>query len=235
MLPLCGDYSSPKIDNVINWTPQFAKVHRMEGFFSFILIVGLLFAVFVVGVVNQTRMAAEDRGLKALRSGEHERHMLDLDCVLVDAVGRLVGLRAQQKQLVIRSREGELCELPYSALRAVTLTPEYSRTSYSDGEVRTRTGSAIVRAGLGAAVAGPVGAIIGGLSAPQISEARTEHDETVSVLELEMFFRDERHPRFVMHGIGAYSVVSYEVSEAFKDMAARLANVVDRLGQNGTS
>lgn len=168
-----------------------------------------------------------DRPCDVLAELEAARKELQCEHAIVGAGGTLLGLRADENLIIISSAGGTANPLPYSALRAVTLTPTIHSTSVSTGQSRTLRGSQLIAAGAGAALAGPVGILVGGLSGRQQHESTTYSSDRVTALELELFFRDDRLPRMSIVASGNYGPLPLK-QDAFKDMAARLANIAEQ-------
>jgi hypothetical protein len=197
------------------------------GFFLLIL---FMIAALAVVVVVQIASAPKQRGKAALAAADEFKVQYNVKHAIVDPDGGVVGLRPDQQLIVLKTKAGTLHEIKYRDLRGVTLTPVSSTYSETSGETNARRGSQLIGAGIGAAVAGPLGGLIGGLSAPQTQSSSTATLTSVSDLELELFLRNEELPRFEIHAgtkVGDARLMVPEMSERFKDMGARLANIVD--------
>lgn len=190
----------------------------------------LLIAAFAGGFQSarnqHARQADALASLPLLREQHRVKH------ALADPAGRMIGLRPAEETIHLKLPNGEIHDFNYSKLRAVTLTPVTEMESMTSGETVTHRGSQIISAGLGAMLAGPTGAIVGGLTSPQQHSSTTTDESWSSDLILELFLKDEDLPRFELHASGGSSVVSHPMEEAFKDMAARLANIVEDRSSN---
>jgi hypothetical protein len=189
------------------------------------LLVAILFiAAFVGGFRASTgRVQRQKQTLVDVESLKQE---LRLPFALLDPAGRLLGIRSAERTLVIRNgREAELRELRYEHLLEVSLTATTSSQTETTGESTTPRTTQILSAGLGAAVAGPAGAVVGGLTAPQRHASTSRTSDNMDELQLELRLLDDALPRFTLQTGGP--IVAYEVEQAFRDMGARLANIVD--------
>lgn len=202
----------------------------MEVFF---LVLFLGMGVMIIGFVFivQGSRKPHEKGRLALKASGEAKDLYNLAFAVVDPDSRMIGLRPASKQVVARTRDGTFVELTYKALRSVSLTPVLCTFSESSGQTTTRRGSQIIGASLGGVVAGPLGMVVGGLSGGQTHQSITTTNSSTGDLELEVFFRDDQLPRFAMHagtpdGAGG-SIMNPDLGEAFKDMAARLANIID--------
>jgi hypothetical protein len=203
----------------------------METLFAIFFISFIIMAILFAAMWSESRRPYV-QGKMAISATTESLRSFHLDYAIVDPAGRMIGLRTKSRKIVIKPQDGAVIELDYDALRSVTLTPVMSSYSESFGEVSTRRGSQLIGAGVGAAVAGPLGALVGGLTGGQKQQSSTTTLSSTDDLELEMFFRDDDLPRFAMHAgspnsLGG-SVMNPELRERFKDMAARLANIVER-------
>ncbi|QNM82282.1 hypothetical protein H8M03_09675 [Sphingomonas sabuli] len=198
----------------------------MSFFFSTVIFVSLVGAGALWWLASRS-IPALDRPSDVLAEIEAARKELQCDYAIVGAGGTLLGLSSDEDLIIVRTPDGTASRLPYNALRAVTLTPTLRSTSVSAGQSRTRRGSQLIGAGAGAALAGPVGALIGGLSGPQQHETKTHSSDHITTLELELFFRDDGLPRVSVVATGNYGALPVK-QDAFKDIAARLANIAER-------
>ena len=202
------------------------------GTFFLILFVAFLISIGAFAFIWSASGRPYKRGRESISASAAALSLYQVEYAIVDPVGRMMGLRTKGRKIVIKPQNGSVIELDYDALRSVTLTPVMSSYSESSGEVSTRRGSQLIGAGVGAALAGPLGAVVGGLTGSQRQQTSTTTLSSTDDLELEMFFRNDELPRFIMHAgsrdsLGG-SVMIPEVGEGFKDMAARLANIIDR-------
>jgi hypothetical protein len=158
-----------------------------------------------------------------------------LDYAVVKAPAYFVGIRSADREIVVSTAEGRHV-LPFEKLRGVSLTPIMETVFESTGESHTNRGSQIIGAGLGAAVAGPAGLIVGGLSGSQSTASTSTSSAHVVDLELDLFFRDDNLPRFVFNG-GSYGTwgslsITYGQEQETRNLAARLANVAEANAAN---
>jgi hypothetical protein len=184
----------------------------------------LLIGAFVGGFQNAT--SAVQRQKQALSDVKPLKKELGLSFALMDTGGRVIGLRPSDRRLAIRNGSGrEVNELGYEQLLDVSLTAETSSHTEGIAETTTPRTRQLLSASVGAAVAGPGGAFVGAVTSPQRHVSSSQTTENVDRLILEVRLMDEALPRFTLQS--GDGVVPFEVEEAFKDMAARLANIVD--------
>lgn len=182
----------------------------------------LLIVAFIVGVVvsniSKTTTAASDAyrtwSSKFVAAFGVEEVVRDL--------GHAIGASLCRRQLAIVNRGGHGRWIDFDQIAAVELTPIYDRIDQSTSQTTTRRGSQLIGAGLGAAVAGPAGLIVGGLSGNTTTETRGSSSQFLSRLELNLRIFDDAIPNLKL------SITSgYDEAER---LAARLANIIDQRG-----
>ena len=97
----------------------------------------------------------------------------------------------------------------------------YSTSNRSTSQTSTRRGSQLLGAGIGSAIAGPAGLIVGGLSGKTKTTTRGSSTESLSSLELKLRLRSDELP-FVSLTFGWIGAGGVET------IAARVANYLDR-------
>lgn len=148
------------------------------------------------------------------------RHHHDVKHVISDN-HLAFGLDPARKRFVVVKRNGDGSLYSYDHIAAVLLTPTYITKISSTAETKSRRGSQIVSAGLGAAVAGPAGLVVGGLSGSTTTTTHGTSHEELQSLELEVRLFCDDQPRTTI------SVDAADEKEA-RDFAARLANIIEQ-------
>jgi hypothetical protein len=199
----------------------------MAFFMVALLLLGLPF-VWIGLLSNRSKADSEDlRRKRATLIAEH-----GLDHVVTGSGASFVGLKTDCHTILIHDNSA-LREFSYDQLRAVSLVPVNETISETTGEQRTNRGSQIIGAAVGSALAGPAGLVVGGLSGSTSMTSTTQSNEHLADLELELRLNDEDAPRITLHAgkVGAFGnrFVKYEQGEQFKDMAARLVNIVESI------
>ncbi|UVO50995.1 hypothetical protein M0208_10875 [Sphingomonas sp. SUN019] len=201
----------------------------------FMLLLVALFGVLVIAVVlifaslHTSAVSAEaDRKEKFERVAQ-----ATMEHSLVHALAAgdvIIGAAPAQRALFYKMAEQQEVWIPYSALAGVELTPIWQVSEDNVGETRTKRGNQLVSAGIGAALAGPVGAVIGGLSAKTTTTSFSSTSRLLSSLELKLRIKDPRKPflslEITERNIAGTNVTS-ELRHAAESLAALIANNVE--------
>jgi hypothetical protein len=148
-----------------------------------------------------------------------------------------LGINVDRRMLATIRRDGRGEWIPYDAVAGVELTPFYMRIDEGTSETTTHRGSQLIGAGLGAALAGPAGMIVGGLSGGSRTESFGSSSEFLSELELKIRLFSEQEPllklRFSVTELGQFDPVTKRLEGGPEDVeriAARLATELECRG-----
>jgi hypothetical protein len=208
---------------------------RIEGMAVIaLLIVGLAVGVIILAWTNASHARADGIRLHQQwrRSTKEKLGLTDI------AYGPVtLGVNVASRMLAIIRRDGNGEWIPYDAVAGVELTPIYRRIDEGTSETTTRRGSQIIGAGLGAAVAGPAGMIVGGLSGGTRTESFSSSSEFLSELELKIRLFNEHEPllklRFSVTDLAQFDPATKRLEGGADDLeriAARLATEVECRG-----
>lgn len=191
-----------------------------------LLLVGFLWLRFQ-GSLQKTRLA------KGVKRAWRKEVITELGLVDVVGRGRLLGVNLQRRALAIIGVNGSGKWIPYDAIAGVELTPFYSRIEEGGSETTTRRGTQLIGAGIGAAIAGPAGLVVGGLSGGSRTQTSSSSSDVLSSMELKLrLFSDvepllnlsfENEPDF------NWETKTYEGGlDSLERIAARLATEIER-------
>lgn len=137
----------------------FLFIYFWPASLIFILAAGALFVVLYKGSATKTRDA---------NSQLHDwRNTLKKElgaATIAENARWTIGWNDELKSLALVEHSGAGKWIPAWQIRALELEPHYSQHHESTSQTRTSRGSQLVGAGVGAALAGPAGLVVGGLS-----------------------------------------------------------------------
>lgn len=202
------------------------QVIGLFAIIAFVLYVGLgpvIFLLVLLGLLiwalvkSSTDRSNESRRALSEWTDQVKKQLQLSELVLNPQYG--VGVDISGRRLAVLDANGEGSWIGFNRIAQVELIPFYTRRDESSSETSTRRGSQFLGAGIGAAVAGPAGLIVGGLSGKQTISTQGSSSEYLSKLELKLRLRSDRMPMLKI----AFS----EHLDGVELMAARLANAVD--------
>ena len=132
-----------------------------------------------------------------------------------------LGVNVARKKLAIIERDGSGIWVEFDRIAHIEIIPLYSTYHESTGQTSTRRGSQLFGAGIGAAIAGPAGLIVGGLSGKTETVTRGSSRESLTSLELKLRLRSEELPFVKM-------TFDWLNSDEVERIAARVANSLDQ-------
>ena len=183
----------------------------------FVIIVGapVALALLMLASWNQSYRQSIDYAFSVAST----HHVQD---VVTDGVWT-AGIDPDTRVLVIVGSKGRGHRFTYDHVASVELTPIYEHHDAGTATTTSNRGSQLISAGVGAAIAGPAGLVVGGLSG-----SRTTTHDSVSTAELD---RIELKIRLYFDDLPVVKIVapSYAATQAER-LAARLANAIDQRG-----
>lgn len=196
-----------------------------------ILVLGGFVLLLVLITVGMSQASASIAASNAARDEDVRAAVTQYGLLHAMSAGEvIIGASPERQALFYKLGGTPEVWIPYEMIASVELTPVYERTEETTSETRTRRGRQLVSAGIGAAIAGPVGAIVGGSGAPSTTTSSTSTSETLASLELKVRLLDPRRPMMLLE-IGermlSGSRVSPNLRSTAENMAALLANIVD--------
>lgn len=197
-----------------------------------LLIIGvpaLLMWLMVNGSLGQTR--------EARREASDWRKEVSAQLGLTDVAGsgNIVGVHLERHAFAFVKRDGTGKWVPFDAVAGVELTPFFSTFEEGTGETKTRRGSQLIGAGLGAAIAGPAGLIVGGLSGGSTSTHSSSSSEVLDAMELKVRLFSDAEPLMKINMANSlhFDPVSKQYEgelDGLERLAARLATEIERRG-----
>ena len=113
---------------------------------------------------------------------------------LADDNWNSIGVNAVKKELAIIDNDGTGFWIEFNRIAHIELVPTYSTSYRSTSSTSTRRGSQLLGAGIGSAIAGPAGLIVGGLSGKTRTTTQGSSTESLSSVELKLRLRSSELP-----------------------------------------
>lgn len=199
-----------------------------------LLILGVL-ALLIWLMVN----GSVEKSRKAWREASNWRKEISAQLGLTDVAGsdNIVGVNLDRHAFAFVKRDGTGKWVPFNAVAGVELTPFFSTFEESTGETKTRRGSQLIGAGLGAAIAGPAGLIVGGLSGGSTTTHASSSSEVLDAMELKVRLFSEVEPLMKINLTNSYHLepVSEHSTgglDGLERLAARLATEIECRGSS---
>ena len=180
-----------------------------------LVIVIVIVVAVAIGIALASSASTHAREERRWLASVASAHGLSL---IVNDSQRALGFDKGTQRIGAFERTGDGYLFRGGHLAAVELTPIYESVTLSSGETRTNRGSQLVSAGVGAVVAGPAGAVIGGLSGSTHTSTNSRSEQRLASVELHVRFLSEELP---------YVLVATGQIEKARELAARLANIID--------
>jgi hypothetical protein len=173
---------------------------------------------------TQTARSAHRQWRKAVRE------QLELTHAVHD--GYTLGVNVRRRAVAVIDPHGQGKWIPYEAVAGVELTPFYTRVEQGTSEATTRRGAQLIGAGIGAAIAGPAGMVVGGLSGGTRTESFSTSSEFLSGMELKLRLLSEEEPllKLRFEGKAGFNPDTKEFEGGLDELeriAARLATEID--------
>ena len=160
----------------------------MTEFLLVLLLLGLGGWWLFSGSQSQTRDARS--GQRRWRTAVEEQ--LGLADVIHDRI--TLGVNVRKRAIAVVRSNGHGKWIPFEAIAGVELTPFYTRIEEGTSETSTRRGSQLIGAGIGAAIAGPAGMVVGGLSGGSRTQSSSSSSEFLSEMEIKLRLFSEEEP-----------------------------------------
>lgn len=157
----------------------------------------LMLVALVIGGLGWALFRGSASKTKQARSVKRQwRQAIKQRLSLTDFVhdGYAIGVNIQRRAVAFIRADGHGKWIPYDAVAGVELTPFYSRIEEGVSESTTRRGSQLIGAGIGAALAGPAGLVVGGLSGGARTESISSTSEFLSEMELKLRLLSDDEP-----------------------------------------
>lgn len=201
----------------------------------------LIFLLIVGGGVVALVMFVSADGAAREAHGVRARLVDDLaaehDLLHAVAAGDvIIGVKEGRHALFYKLADQPHLWLSIANIAAVELRPVFERRDESTATTTTSRGSQLIGAGVGMAIAGPVGALIGGTTGARQTTSRIESNAVLRALELEMRVRDARRPRLIVsisQPLPSGSIVPPALEERSRNLAAFLATAIEDAGSTG--
>jgi len=185
-------------------------------FTLFILIMSFstlgLIAALVISSSNQRRLEESERAWVRSIKTSHQ-----LPSIVYNQT-TAVAFNISTKRIGVFQRNGDGYLLNADHLAAVEFKSEYMNFTSGIGETTTNRGSQLVSAGVGAAVAGPVGMLAGALSGSTQTQTHSSTQRVLTSASLQI--------RFFSDDMPVVAMATSMVDEA-RQLAARFANIID--------
>jgi hypothetical protein len=182
---------------------------------TFCLVLGLPAALLILLIVSVHKSVQRATNYEVSVATAHK---------VVDVVsdGKItLGIDPKSKTLVIVDARGNGHRYTYDHVAAIELAAVFEREEEGTTETRTSRSSQLIGAGVGVALAGPVGLAVGGLSGKKISSHTTTSKERLDHLDLKLRLFCDDQPAVTVSAPAHAQVVA-------ERLAARLANAIDQ-------
>ncbi len=179
--------------------------------FVLVLLAGLIGLVWLIVASQGAHTEANKKWVASIRLG----HALP---IIVYNGTTALGVNSDNRKIGVFRRDGDGYVLTGDHVRSVELTPIYQTVTDSTGETRTNRGSQLLSAGIGSAIAGPVGLLAGGLSGSTRNVSQSVSQQNLVSMEINVRFLSDEVPLVV--------IATGMVDDA-REIAARLANMID--------
>lgn len=194
----------------------------------------LLILLLLAGVIWLLFRQSSDKTSMSQTCQAQWRKEIENQLELTDVVfsGHLLGANRKKRALAHVRADGHGKWIPYNLVAGIELTPCYESIEEGSSVTTTRRGSQIIGAGIGAALAGPAGLIVGGLSGSTSTESRSRSSEYLSSMELKLRLYSEIDPllKFSFENKFQFDPETNEYTgglDGLERIAARLATEID--------
>ena len=178
----------------------------------FVVMCLILIVSLVISVSNQNQRDASERLWSRSIAVRHQLPLVIYNRTMA------IAFNSATKAIGVFQRNGDGYLLSGEHVAAVEFKSEYMNFTSGTGETTTNRGSQLVGAGIGAAVAGPVGMLAGALSGSTQTQAHSSTQQVLTSAGLEIRFFSEELP--------VVAITTSMVDEA-RQLAARLAIIID--------
>lgn len=151
------------------------------------------------------------------------RERLKLDCELTTIIENAryaIGWDSKHQRLALIELTGDGSWIDLDRIRSVELERTYSQHHEGYTETRTGRGSQLVGAGVGAAIAGPAGLVVGGLSGKTFTETEGTSQQFLDSLTIKLRLRSTTLPLMSLgfsKDFHEVEVVAAQISNAIED------------------
>lgn len=199
----------------------------------------LLIGLAIIGIPALLLWMMVNGSLEQTREGRREasdwRKEISNRLGLTDVVGsgHIVGVNLERRSFAFIGADGTGKWVPFDAVAGVELTPIFSTFEEGTVETKTRRGAQLIGAGLGAAIAGPAGLIVGGLSGGSTATHSSSSTEVLDAMELKVRLFSDVEPLLKIHIENSlyFDPIAKHFEgglESVERLAARLATEIER-------
>jgi hypothetical protein len=185
----------------------------------FIVFAVMLAIVFIV-IVTSSKPFATGAFAQLQEHEQRVRDALQLD-EFASGDGRAIGVSCARKAVAVLESSGTGSWVPFARIAAVEIAREYETHESSYAQTQTSRGSQALGAAVGAAVAGPAGLVVGGLSSKSTTVSYGSSYQRLSVVHLKLRLYSEDTP---------FLSVPVHGEEAVERIAARVQNEIEQRG-----